>query len=368
MAQMEWTRREMLFALHETAGIGRVTIRRIIENGALAECPSFREAEWRAIGLTVQQAAAVQKSLTRQLVEERASLYAREGIAWIGIEDEGYPKLLKAIADPPWILYAIGRLELLDALSTSIVGTRMPTAYGRQTARSLAERLSASGVTVVSGLARGIDACAHEGALRGPGSTIAVLGTSIGTIYPPQHASLYRSIAEQGLILSEYPLGTISHPGLFPQRNRIIAGLSRGTIVVEAAEQSGSLITAELAMGYNREVYAVPGMINSAKSKGAHRLIRKNGATLLTSANDILVDLYGTDGKRILGSTDEAEQTAGLSADEQRIVDLLRDGPLHSDELVASTGYAFGHLHALLINLSIKRRIEQHPGSLYSAI
>jgi DNA processing protein len=368
MAELRWTRREILFALHETAGIGRVTIRRIIENGALTECPSFGEAEWRAIGLTAAQASAVRNSLTPAFLRERAALYAREGIAWIGIEDEGYPKLLKAIADPPWMLYAIGRLDLLEALATSVVGTRMPTAYGRQTARTLAEQLSASGVTVVSGLARGIDACAHEGGLRGPGSTIAVLGTSIGTIYPPQHASLYHAIAQGGLIVSEYPLGTISHPGLFPQRNRIIAGLSRGTIVVEAAEQSGSLITAELAMGYNREVYAVPGMINSGKSSGTHRLIKKNGATLLTSYEEILLDLYGTDGRHVLAESNASERPASLSSEEQFIVDLLRDEPLHSDQLLALTGFAFGHLHALLINLSIKRRIEQHPGSLYSAI
>ena len=367
MGEKQWTRREVLFALHETAGIGRVTIRRIMENGALEQCPTFGEAEWRAIGLTAAQATAVQSSLTPSFMRQRAALYAREGIAWIGIEDEAYPKLLKAIADPPWILYAIGKLDLLEGLATSIVGTRMPTAYGRQTARSLSQRLSESGVTIVSGLARGIDACAHEGGLRGPGSTIAVLGTSIGTIYPPQHASLYRAIAEQGLILSEYPLGTISHPGLFPQRNRIIAGLSRGTIVVEAAEQSGSLITAELAIGYNREVYAVPGMINSGKSSGTHRLI-KNGATLLMSHEEVLHDLYGTDGRLILAEPNASDQAAALSSEERLIIDLLRDEPLHSDQLLALTGFAFGHLHALLINLSIKRRIEQHPGSLYSAI
>lgn len=369
MERESWSRRDILLALHETDGVGPAAIRKMRERDLVERCVHFRDTDWRGIGFDPPRIAAVRRTLTRSFIEGRKRLYAKLGIEWLTIEDENYPELLQRLANPPAVLYVQGRKELLHYPAYAIVGTRLPTAYGRQTARRLAERLSEVGITVVSGLARGIDACAHEGALRGAGSTIAVLGTPIGTIYPPQNARLYREIAERGLLLSPFPHGTPGHPGLFPARNGVIAGMTRGTIVVEAAEKSGSLITAERAAAFDREVYAVPGMIGSPKSFGTNKLIREGIARILTGPEDVMTDLWlseaGMDSKRRMTEAARREYE-GLSEEERRIVALLRDRPMTSDELAEYTGIPFGHLQTLLINLTVKRKIEQHPGSLYS--
>jgi DNA processing protein len=365
----DWTRRDILLALHETEGVGPARIRALREQGRLEDCVHFTEEEWMGrFGLKPRQAAAVRRSLTRPFVEERKRLYARSGVEWVTVEDGDYPELLRHLTNPPGVLYVQGRKELLNYPAYAIVGTRLPTAYGRQTARMLAERLSDVGITIVSGLARGIDACAHEGALRGPGSTIAVLGTPIGVIYPPQNAPLYRRIAEQGLLVSPFPHGTPGHPRLFPARNAVIAGMTRGAIVVEAAERSGSLITADFAVEFGRELFAVPGTIGSPKSAGTNRLIKENKAKMLTRPEDVMADLWLTEAgiesrRRMLEAARRAEES--LTDEERLIVDLLRDGPKSPDELAVLSGIPFGHLHALLINLTVKRKIEQHPGSLY---
>jgi DNA processing protein len=330
----------------------------------------FPAEKWiREYCLTPEQAAAARRTLTLAYVEERKRLYAREGIDWVTVEDEEYPELLRKLKNPPAVLYVRGRRELLHHPAYAIVGTRLPTAYGRQTARMLAERLSDVGITIVSGLARGIDACAHEGALRGSGSTIAVLGTPIGTIYPPQNVQLYHRIAEQGLLVSPYPHGTPGNPNLFPARNAIIAGMTYGTIVVEAAERSGSLITADFAGEFGREVFAVPGMIGSPKSKGTNGLIKNKRATILTDPEDVMSDLWMTEAgaesrRRVLEAARRAAEE--LTDEEREIVRLLENGPMSPDELAELTGFPFGHLHALLLNLTVKRKIEQHPGSVYS--
>ncbi|HUC90985.1 MAG TPA: DNA-processing protein DprA [Paenibacillus sp.] len=371
----EWSKRDILFALHETRGVGAITIRKLVEGNLLERCMTFGQEEWRALQVDRPAREALQHTFDPSFVEARKSLYSERGIAWFTVFDRDYPSWLGRTSDPPWVLYAKGRLELLEGVSTAIVGTRGPTSYGRHTAARLAEQLSSYGVTIVSGLARGIDTIAHEGGLRGVGSTVAVLGTDIETVYPPQNGFLYRTIAERGLLVSEYPLGTVSHPGLFPQRNRIIAGLAYATIVIEGAYQSGSLITGQLAQGYNREVYAVPGPINSSKSDGPNRLIRDEGAKLLLTVDDVMTDLRGSYGSRLLsrkgGIFDErtpARRDGELSEEEALIVAELRDRPLTVDDLAARLEMPLGHLHALLINLSIKRRIEGHPGSLYSAL
>jgi DNA processing protein len=372
MEHKDWPKSDILFALHETTGIGQRTILKILSSGRLRDCPSFRLPEWTALGLSPQQTAAVLLTMKESFIRERKALYDSLGITCLSVWDERYPAMLKEIADPPWFLYARGNLNLLKNPAVAMVGTRVPTAYGRHTAEGLAESLSRQGVCIVSGLAKGIDTRAHEGGLRGGGSTIAVLGTPVNVIYPPENTSLYRSISEKGLLLSEYPHGTASRPGLFPQRNRIIAGLTHGTVVVEAAAKSGSLITADLALGYNREVYAVPGPISSPKSTGTNDLIRQ-GAKLITSATDILQDLNVP---AINGSSTTfdnkgltaLEQPAELNGEERSILHILHDRPHTADELLEKLDLPFGHLYAVLINLTIKRKIEQHPGSLYSVL
>ncbi len=209
----------------------------------------------------------------------------------VTLGDAALPAGAAQTADPPLLLYAQGRCELLHARAVAIVGSRNPTPQGIDNARAFAGHLSQAGLTIVSGLALGIDGAAHEGALDGPGSTIAVVGTGLDRVYPTRHRELAHRIASEGLMVSEFPLGTPPLPPNFPLRNRIIAGLTRGTLVVEAALQSGSLITARLALEAGREVFAIPGSIHSPQSRGCHALI-KQGAKLVDGAEDVLEELH----------------------------------------------------------------------------
>ncbi|PZD93709.1 DNA-protecting protein DprA [Paenibacillus sambharensis] len=389
---MEWSDREIIFTLHETRGIGAQTIRKLVNQGLLCRCLTFSQEEWKEAGLNRPQAAAAAGTMNRSFFLRRANYYNEAKIRWMTVLDANYPEMLRQIADPPWVIYYVGREELLAAPAVSIVGTRGPTAYGRRQALKLAGELSRSGITVISGMAKGIDAYAHEGALDSTGSTIAVLGTPVNRIYPPQNASLYRAIAERGLIVSEYPVGSPFHPGMFPQRNRIIAGLSWATVVVEATKGSGSLITAGQAVDYNREVFAVPGPLGAQKSEGANELIARGEAALLTGVEPLLSHIIRTAEPEVIrtalssplradknaaqaaqtpqqDSSGQLPDKAGQVSDaEAEVLRLLRDQPRTADELCELTGMAFGLLHALLINLSIKHKIEQHPGSLYSAV
>ncbi|WP_240548241.1 DNA-processing protein DprA [Paenibacillus lignilyticus] len=364
--------REMLLTLHETPGVGWHSIRKAVEYGEWRLFERFSPEAWiSSVGLKPDQATAISNAFSTVRAEERQARMSKHGIQVITWFDDSYPKLLREIPQPPWILYAIGRVELLHRHAIAIVGTRGPTAYGRKTASDLARKLSERGLTVISGMARGIDALAHEGALEGFGSTVAVLGTPVDRIYPLENRGLYEQIVRKGVVISEVAPGTPFHPGLFPLRNRIIAGLSLGTVVVEAAERSGSLITADQALDMSRDVFAVPGPISSPKSAGTNGLIRQ-GAKLITSVQDILEDYEG-----LLPASEISKAQVGLKSelqaedlDENEVVllQLLQDGPLSIDRLHELSSFPFGLLHSVLINLSIKRKIEQHPGSIYSVM
>ncbi|XEC97097.1 DNA-processing protein DprA [Paenibacillus tarimensis] len=369
MSTFEWNNRNILLALHETEGIGWKSIHKITLRSDLTECIHFGDREWAEIGFNPGQRKKIAGALRTETIVPILERYERLGVRIITMLDEDYPPLLKVTYEPPWVLYAIGRTDLLITPTIAMVGTRVPTSYGRASAIKLAEQLSGSGLTIVSGMAKGIDRYAHEGALSCGGDTIAVLGTSVERIYPPENRALYQSIADKGLIISEYPFGTTSHPGLFPRRNRIIAGIALGTVVVEAAEKSGSLITADQALEMSREVYAVPGPISSPKSEATNRLIAE-GAKLVRHANDILVDfIHRGDIRSGLPAGKIAKKPASALSDEERLIlQLLQDKPSSADELHERSGLAFGHLHAILINLSIKRLIEQHPGFIYSVL
>jgi DNA processing protein len=256
----------------------------------------------------------------------------------------------------------------------------MPTVYGRKVGEKLAEQLSDAGLTIVSGLARGIDRVCHEAVLRANGKTIAVFGTGVDMVYPPENTSLAEQIAETGLLLSEYPLGTRARQGLFPERNRIIAGLTLGTLVVEADIRSGSLITADAALEAGRDVFAVPGPITSPKSRGAHNLIRQ-GAKLVTCAADLLEE-YHSDlqnaeqlpynrGRSAENASSEEQglfPAVELSTDEQRIIVLLEQEEQSLDQLIEQLGWDFGHLHSVLLSLIIKKQISQLPGTKYARV
>lgn len=362
--------RHMLFVLHHMEGIGWKTISTLVNQFPnLDQMKMFTKDDWLHSGIPASRVDLLVKGFQKMnsgTVEALLEEYDYKQIKWVTMWDEAYPELLREIPQPPWILYYQGNLELTKRVCIGMVGTRNPTAYGRLSAERLSLSLSEAGVCIVSGLARGIDKAAHDGALQGPGSTIAVLGCSMDQVYPPENKTLCRKIASEGLVLSESPLGTVMHPGLFPQRNRIIAGLSLGVVVVEAASKSGALITADQALDASRDVFAVPGPIYSPKSQGTLGLI-KQGAKLVTGPEDVLEEYaarISLEQKAYIKNTIENVQV--LSADELKILDLLASEKRTVDELLVQSQFTFGHLHSVLINLLMMRRIVELPGSVYT--
>ncbi|WP_373229606.1 DNA-processing protein DprA [Cohnella sp.] len=365
-------------ALHETDGVGTLTIKKIVNygikegNAALRQAESFREGDWREIGLSVKQAAAIVEGLRPDVVYERIQKYANRGISYMTYIDRTYPALLREIADPPWVLYYKGNCELALHPAIAMVGTRLATSYGRKAAEEIAAGC-AERMTVVSGLARGIDTAAHLGALNKPCGTIAVLGAPVNYCYPPENKALFRDIEKKGLLISETVPDTPLRPGLFPLRNRIIAGLSHGVIVVEAAERSGALITADLAIGYERDVFVVPGPITSPRSEGALKYYRK-GATPVLDESDIfrayshILPEIPAPKRSYNGQIDHRLQAISLSEDETLIYNFLLDQHRTINELSIESGMTFGLLHSVLLSLLIKRRIHQQPGSVYTVL
>ncbi len=284
------------------------------------------------------------------------------GACALSYEDPSYPPLLRQLADPPPVLYVLGRKELLSRPAVAIVGSRAATTYGRKIALNLATKLSTSKVTVVSGLALGIDAESHAGALAGAGSTVAVLGCGLDVVYPRQNSQLFRKIIETGTLVSEYPLGTRPEGFRFPARNRIIAGLCKGVVVVEAAKRSGSLITAQIALDLGREVFAVPGHIDSCKSEGAHWLL-KQGAKLVQSVTDIIEELdipYPLAGYEKTGT--KQEDNSGLDPDAVALLGYLDSYPQMREGLFDKTGFSPERISELLLFLELDGWIEMLPG------
>jgi DNA processing protein len=277
-------------------------------------------------------------------------------------DDDTYPQLLTEIADPPPVLYVQGRTELLCSCCVAMVGSRAATAYGRRSGFTLARDLAGAGITVVSGLALGIDGEAHSGALSVQGGTIGVLGCGLDVVYPRQNNGLYEQIRKRGLLVSEYPLGTRPDGFRFPARNRIIAGMSSGVVVVEAARKSGSLITAEMALDEGRDVFAVPGQIDSFKSGGTHWLLQQ-GAKLVQSAEDILVEL-GTrpenSGSDSVGESCGPE--SGLDPDAWELLQDIDVYPAPRNELIAATGLGPAKVAELLLILELEGLVELLPG------
>jgi len=262
-----------------------------------------------------------------------AATVERTGIRLVTAFDAEYPEALREIADPPFLLYTLGRIERLSLPAVAIVGSRDASRYGRDVAWRLSQELSAAGMTVVSGFARGVDAAAHEAALEGPGGTIAVLGCGLDVDYPREHRKLKQQLAADHLLVSEYPLGTEPYPQNFPIRNRIIAGLSAGVVVVEASRRSGSLITARLANDFGRDVFAVPGSIFSQTSVGTHELLR-DGAILCRGAEDVLAELFPSVGTPRLSAAAAHAPAGELSGESRRIFEALgREESLSAEEL-----------------------------------
>jgi DNA processing protein len=288
--------------------------------------------------------------------------------------DAAYPELLAGIPGPPERLYVIGDPEYLHLPALAIVGSRNPTAGGKQNAFEFARHLGATGFCIVSGLAQGIDAAAHRGALAAGAPTVALLGHGIDRVYPASNHELAREIARHGALVSEFPLGTPPQRALFPQRNRLISGISLGTLVVEAARRSGSLITARLAADQGREVFAIPGSIHNPLSRGCHQLIRQ-GAKLVEAADDIVAELAPLAGALL--QTADGSETAGERAGEEagsedgdyaRLLDVLGHDPVGTDEIVRRSGLTIDQVSSMLLILELEGKIEKLSGGRYSVL
>lgn len=363
--------RETLVALHETEGLGWKTIRMLWDRRTTYPVhPGMGAADLRDCGLGPKAAAAAAASLSPQRMEASRRRRESAGIGVLTWADRAYPDMLKHTDDPPAVLYYKGRRELLERPAVGVVGTRLATAYGRHVAEEYAAFFSSGGVAVASGLARGIDACAHRGALRGSGGTIAVLGTPVDQIYPPENRQLYREIEAEGLLLSEAPPGTPYHPGMFPSRNRIIAGLSLGVVVVEAPDGSGALITADYAILAGRPVFVVPGPVTSPRCRGGLRMLKEGTADALIDPADVLARFHTVLGPLPDGAagTNGEPETGDLPEPESTVYFLLLEAPRTIDELSAAAGLPVGQLHEALLSLQLKRKITLMPGSLYSAL
>jgi DNA processing protein len=356
--------------LLETPGVGRESARALLVRFGSAEA---------AIGASTQaRRAVVVPAVAAAIAVVPEAFAAREEAGWqwlnsggdepreaIVVGDPRYPTALLDTADPPLLLYARGRIELLQSPAIAVVGSRNPTPQGLENARAFAAHLSRSGWIVVSGLALGVDGAAHEGALAGGAGTIAVVATGLDLVYPARHRALTRRIAAEGLVISEFAIGTPALPENFPIRNRIIAGLARGTLVVEAAVQSGSLITARLAAEAGREVFAIPGSIHSPTSRGCHALI-KQGAKLVDSAADILDELPAPAGAAATKTRGAAPTSVPPRKDP--LLEALGYDPIGLDDLIARTGRSAADLSARLLDLELAGQVARLPGRRFQRI
>lgn len=349
--------------LHLTRGLGRTGLIRLMDAfGSLEAILSAPPAMWCARAGLREAVAADFPAANDPRMTAAVKTLEKTGARIIALwDEERYPALLRAIHDPPALLYVRGTLPADEALA--VVGARQASSAGRQLTLETCRELASRGIIIVSGLARGIDTAAHQGALEGQGQTVAVLGCGIDRIYPPENHRLFHRILEQGAILSEYPPATPPLPGHFPGRNRIISGLSRGVLIVEAAEGSGSLITADFALEQGREVFAVPGAVFAPTSQGVNRLL-KDGARLVTEARDILEVLWPQFPSRAARRRENAI-AEGLSGDALNVYRLLGNDPLHIDELARTSGLTPMEVSAILLNLELQGGAQQLPGMRY---
>jgi DNA processing protein len=354
-------------ALSHVPGVGSILIKRLLDRFKTPEAV-FRAPMKELLkveGLGVKVAGEIQKGPLEKVVRRELSLLKEVGGKIITLEDDDYPKRLKDIYDPPALLYVRGKLRSEDELAIAIVGSRKTSPYGRWFTEKIGQDLARHGVTVVSGIARGIDSVAHKGALQGGGRTIAVLGCGVDVIYPSENRNLFYQIIEQGAILSEFPMKSVPEGGHFPRRNRIISGLSIGVVIVQASAKSGSLITAGYALEQGREVFAVPGNVGAEGSRGTNQLI-KEGAKLVTSTEDILEEIL-PQWRREKETTSPTEvPVPDLSGEEKALYCLLGETPLHIDAIIRETQLDPGKVSSLLLNLELKGLIDQWPGKCFS--
>jgi DNA processing protein len=354
-------------ALRLVFGVGNVNYKNLIHNFG---CPEnvFQATPHELAnidGVSAKAIASIKQHEPAKEVEAELERITKHRITVVTLTDPAYPANLKTIYDPPPFLYIRGSIIQQDTAAIAIVGSRVASDYGSTATERISRELAHSGITIVSGLARGIDSIAHYGALSAKGRTIAVLGSGIDVIYPPENRKLYKAIAERGAVLSEFPMGTKPIAYNFPARNRIISGLSLGVLVVEASLNSGSLITARLALEQGREVFAVPGNVHSYKSKGTHKLL-KEGAKLVENAQDILEEIRVK--APIPVSAEHAiENTLEMSTDCREVFQVLTEDPRHIDEIIIKTGFTSSQISTLLLELELQGLVKQLPGKLFKS-
>ena len=362
--------REAFIALNLIEGVGPVRARSLLEH--FGEAPKILAASRHELTRVRNIGADTAENIfnwekTVDLAGELKRI-ADYGCHVLISADENYPASLREIYDPPLVLYVRGELTAKDKNSVAMVGSRMTTHYGIETARKLAYQLAYTGVTVVSGGARGIDTAAHQGALSGKGRTIAVLGTGINLVFPPENAELFERIASNGAVMTQFPFNRPADKQSFPIRNRIVAGMTLGTVVVEANLSSGALITANFATEYGRQIFAVPGRIDSPRSKGCHDLIKK-GAKLCEGVEDILSEfeyLFPASNRPPSANETGILPALELSDTEQKVFSAVKAGDESAiDEIIRASGLPSSTVNVALFGLEMKRLVRQLPGKLF---
>ncbi|HEY5512098.1 MAG TPA: DNA-processing protein DprA [Geomonas sp.] len=353
------------FALKSVPLIGNVTFLRLLAHfGTPERALAATASELSAVrGVSGAAAASLLSHDGRPFAKAECERVAQTGAAVVDILSERYPKLLMEIPDPPPYLYLVGELKGSEP-AVAIVGSRRASQYGLCTATRLARDLAGCGVTVVSGMARGIDTAAHWGAVKGGGRSIAVLGCGIDVVYPPENGALFEAVGRSGALISEFPMGTAPLAENFPRRNRIISALSRGVVVVEAGERSGSLITARYALEQGREVFAVPGNVTCSGSRGGNGLI-KEGAKLVERVEDILEELSIAPAA---GAGVPQPPSFSLTPQEAELYALLCRGPLQIDDIIVQSALTAGEVSATLLRLELKGAVMQLPGKHFAVV
>jgi len=359
--------KEQLINLSAIPGVGPTRIRSLVAHFKSIE--NIFNASLKQLtlvdGIELKTAKNIKEFSNYKYGEQQINRASQEGVDIIDFWDERYPENLKRIYDPPAFLFVKGKLLKQDKFAISIVGTRLPSSYGKLVAEKLAKELAQKGLVIVSGLARGVDTICHWAAIRAGGRTLSVLGSGLDRIYPGENKKLAEKIVQNGALISEFPMGTGPDAVNFPRRNRIIAGLTLGTIIIEAGLKSGALLTANYALEQNREVFAVPGNINSPKSMGTNQLI-KNGAKLISSVNDILIELE-PQLKQFL-KEDEKQKIKlpdDLSDMEKKLLCILTHEPIHIDKLSGMMGRSTAETLSALLPLEFRDLVKQLPGKLF---
>lgn len=358
---------EALLSLYSVPGIGPVRMRKLISffgsPQAVLEAPARRLCDVE--GIDAKRADSIKSAIDYTFVKEQIQQLEKHQAQILTFWDDAYPERLKRIFDPPAFLFVKGDVDLLNSNSFAIVGTRVPSSYGKAVTDQFARELvSQYNFTIISGFARGVDTVAHSAAFKSNGKSIAVLGNGLDIIYPAENKKILDSFTQNGLFVTEYPFGTKPDAGNFPKRNRIISGLSSGVLITEAGMQSGALLTAMYALDQNREIFAVPGPITSGKSGGSNNLL-KQGAKLVQSIDDIISELSG---QLNLPGKSEPKKEPSLKGNEKIVYDLLDGEALHIDQLAIKSGKSTSEILTTLLTLELKGIVRQMAGKMFTRI